>query len=105
MLDDSRSSLLVDLDNDGDQDLVVATKSDLVLFTNAGDRFDLIEKIDRCCSGLSLSAADYDNDGDLDLFLCRQTGSRTSTQSVDSTVNLLAGSVLPAMTNHFVLRT
>ena len=94
MLDDSRSSLLVDLDNDGDQDLVVATKSDLVLFSNAGDRFDLIEKIDRCCNGLSLSAADYDNDGDLDLFLCRQTASRTSTQSVDSTVNLLAGSVL-----------
>ena len=94
MLDDSRSSLLVDLDNDGDQDLVVATKSDLVLFSNAGDRFDLIEKIDRCCNGLSLSAADYDNDGDLDLFLCRQTASRTSTQNVDSTVNLLAGSVL-----------
>ena len=94
MLDDSRSSLLVDLDNDGDQDLVVATKSDLVLFSNAGDRFDLIEKIDRCCNGLSLSAADYDNDGDLDLFLCRQTGSRTSAQSVEATVNLLAGSVL-----------
>jgi len=98
LLDESRSSLLVDLDNDGDQDLVVATKSDLVLFSNVGgrseNRFELIERIDRCCDGLSLSAADYDNDGDLDLFLCRQTTSRASIQSVDPTVNLLAGSVL-----------
>jgi len=38
LLDESRSSLLVDLDNDGDQDLVVATKSDLVLFSNVGGR-------------------------------------------------------------------
>ena len=95
LLDESRSSLLVDLDNDGDQDLVVATKSDLVLLSNSGDgRFELIEKIDRCCDGLSLSAADYDNDGDLDLFLCRKTVSRASLQSVDTSTNLLAGSVL-----------
>ena len=95
LLDDSRSSLLVDLDNDGDQDLVVATKSDLVLLSNSGDgRFNLIEKIDRCCDGLSLSAADYDNDGDVDLFLCRKTVARASVQDVDSAANLLAGSVL-----------
>lgn len=95
LLDGSRSSLLVDLDNDGDQDLVVATKSELVLFSNFDNsHYEMIEKLDRCCDGLSLSAADYDNDGDLDLFLCRQVASRASLQSVDSAMNLLAGSLL-----------
>ena len=95
LLDESRSSLFVDLDNDGDQDLVVATKTDLVFMSNTGqERYEIIDKLDRCCDGLSLSAADYDNDGDLDLFLCRQTQSRASVPIADSAVNLLAGSVL-----------
>jgi len=95
LLDESRSSLLIDLDNDGDQDLVVATKSDLVFMSNSGDgHYEIIEKLDRCCNGLSLSAADYDNDGDLDLFLSRQPKSRATVQIADPATNLLAGSVL-----------
>ena len=95
LLDESRSSLMVDLDNDGDQDLVIATKSDLVLMSNTGEgHFEITKQIDRCCDGLSLSAADFDNDGDLDLFLCRLPESRATGRVVDSTTNLLAGSVL-----------
>ena len=95
LLDESRSSLLVDLDNDGDQDLVVATKFELILMSNTGDqRFVIIEKLDRCCEGLSLSAADFDNDGDVDLFLSRLPRARASAQIADSTANVLAGSVL-----------
>ena len=95
LLDESRSSLMVDLDNDGDQDLVVATKSDLVIMSNTGeDRFQIIEKIDRCGGGLSLSAADFDNDGDVDLFLSRQPKTRATVPIADPATNLLAGSVL-----------
>ncbi len=95
LLDESRSSLLVDLDNDGDQDLVVATKTDLVLLTNLGSSgFEVVETIDRCCDGLSLAAADYDNDGDVDLFLCRKPAARASLQNSDVPVNFLAGSLL-----------
>ena len=94
LLDQSQSSLLVDLDNDGDQDLVVATKSDLVLMTNTGEgRYEIIDKLDRCCDGLSLSAADYDNDGDVDLFLSRQAKSRASAEIADPATNSLAGSL------------
>ena len=95
LLDESRSSLFVDLDNDGDQDLVVATKSGLVLMTNTGEgRYEIINKLDRCGDGLSLSAADYDNDGDIDLFLSRQAKPQPSVRINNSATNLLAGSLL-----------
>ena len=95
MLDESRSSLMIDLDNDGDQDLVVATKSSLVFMSNTNEgRFEIIKKLDRCCDGLSLSAADFDNDGDVDLFLSREPKPRANVQIADPAINLLAGCVL-----------
>ena len=95
LLDESRASLLVDLDNDGDQDLIVATKSELVIMSNSGaGRFEIINKLDRCCDGLSLSAADYDNDGDVDLFLCREPKIPPAFDIAEPSTNLLAGSVL-----------
>src|SRR6266849_10119675 len=36
VLDDTAQSLFVDVDNDGDQDLVVATSTNLLLFINDG---------------------------------------------------------------------
>ena len=107
LLDDSHSSLLVDLDNDGDQDLVVATKTELVVMSNLGttdfedSHFEITARLDRCCDGLSLSAADYDNDGDIDLFLCREPTSRASASIAEPAVNILAGSMLLRNDNLF----
>ena len=71
-LDHSSSSLLVDLDNDGDQDLAIALENKrIILMQNDGRaRFRVAANLmieDRHVQGLS--AADYDLDGDLDIYL------------------------------------
>ena len=71
-LDGSRAVLLVDLDNDGDQDLALVTKSHTLFMANDGiGHFQLRESLETPRMRMSLSASDYDNDGDLDIYICR----------------------------------
>lgn len=70
-IESSRSALLVDLDNDGSQDLVVTILGNLVLHKGDGKgHFALKAVLPTSQDTMSLSAADYDQDGDLDLYLC-----------------------------------
>lgn len=69
-LDRTSSALLVDLDNDGGQDLVLATVEGVVVMRNTNGHFDqralhVMPDFDL----QSLSAVDYDNDGDLDVYV------------------------------------
>ncbi len=72
LLDLTRSSLFVDLDNDGDQDLVLAADTGLLAFRNDGKgNFQPKLRYRPVRNAFSVTAADYDNDGDLDLYVCR----------------------------------
>ena len=78
-LEGSRSALLVDFDNDGDQDLAVAIIGGIILAANQGDgRFEFQTLIPTADDLMSMSAADYDEDGLLDLYICTyyQNGSQ-----------------------------
>ena len=70
-LEDSRSALFVDLDNDGDQDLVVATIAMIAFAENLNNQaFKLRGGFPGAPYPFSLSAADFDLDGDLDIYTC-----------------------------------
>ena len=76
VLDDTASSLFADVDNDGDEDLVLATATTPLLFINDGkghftraaDAFQFARPPQGVLT--SMSAADYDRDGYVDLYLC-----------------------------------
>ncbi len=69
-LEASRGALFVDLDNDGDQDLVVAVAEGLVIQENDGSGRCQVRSAEVLPFAVpySLAAADYDTDGDLDVF-------------------------------------
>ncbi|MGI9427464.1 MAG: FG-GAP repeat domain-containing protein [Bythopirellula sp.] len=70
-LESSRSALLVDLDNDSDQDLVVAIQGGVVVAENDGrGRFSMRDVLETTEDAMSLSAVDFDRDGRLDIYVC-----------------------------------
>jgi hypothetical protein len=70
-LDNGQMSLFVDLDNDGDQDLVIAFESTVVFMENDGAaHFEIRDRWNPSGTVFGMSAADYDGDGALDLYLC-----------------------------------
>ncbi len=74
-LDNSTGALLVDLDNDRDPDLVVATQAALLVMANDGaGKFTLRASHPEAGLGYSPTAADFDLDGDLDLLVLRYAG-------------------------------
>ena len=72
-----RSAVLVDLDNDGDQDLVMAQGWYLMIMANDGSgRFRVVLQEKSEANLHSTAAADYDNDGDIDIFFCGRNPAR-----------------------------
>lgn len=69
-LEGSRSALLVDFDNDGDQDLAIAILGGIILASNEGQSFVVRDVLETHDDTTSLAAADYDLDGDVDLYVC-----------------------------------
>jgi len=70
-LDQTSSVLFVDVENDGDQDLVLSFRTRISVMTNDGQGNFSPHTTMPTVSTHSLAAADYDNDGLIDIFVCR----------------------------------
>ncbi len=75
-MDVTRSALFIDVDNDGDQDLVAAVANSILVRKNDGQgEFPPATQLWYVAQGAeqfySIAAADPDRDGDLDVYACR----------------------------------
>ena len=71
-MDFCAAAIFVDLDNDGDQDLVVSQDFKLLFMENMDGKghFELSFGIGTKAQTFSVSAADFDQDGFLDVYIC-----------------------------------
>ncbi len=79
----TQSALFVDLDNDDDQDLAIATTLGVIIMANDGRGTFTVKASDLIpeAAPMSLSAADFDLDGDLDLYATCYSKRRASITS------------------------
>jgi hypothetical protein len=74
LLDATSSALFIDVDNDGQQDLVVVGDGFFIYFANQGNaRFIRRQALSLDGTVTSVAAADYDRDGRTDLYVCLHT--------------------------------
>ncbi len=70
-LDYCSAALIIDLDGDADRDLVISQDFQLIFMENDGSgHFSSTRMVPSYSQTFSLSAADFDEDGDLDIFAC-----------------------------------
>lgn len=71
IIEPTRGALIVDFDNDGDQDLMLAVARFVLAFENLGNaKFKQHAGLQSGSMIRSLAAADYNNDGLLDVYAC-----------------------------------
>ncbi len=86
-LEQTVAALFVDLDNDGDQDLVAAATPFLLFMENDGHgKFTFRGAHHSATNPFSLAAADYDGDRLLDIYLCNYSGSGTNGAGSSGTI-------------------
>jgi hypothetical protein len=78
ILDHTSAALFLDIDNDGDQDLVLATPAGISLLENEGSLSFAARGVLRTNSAdcHALAAADYNLDGNLDIYITFALGDR-----------------------------
>ena len=82
-LDYCAAALFIDLDNDGDQDLVISQDFKILFMDNIDGKghFELAFGNSTKAQSFSLTSADFDQDGFLDVYICGYNPSKTEARA------------------------